>query len=55
MVRRGFKPTANSSSRGVGSGEWGVKKARGTKRVYHLQSPNDVEEFYQTVEVELAK
>jgi len=32
-----------------------VNKARETKRVYHLQSPKDVEEFYQTVEVELAK
>lgn len=32
-----------------------VNKARGTKRVYHLQSPKDVEAFYKAVEVDLAK
>lgn len=31
-----------------------VNTAKQTKRVYHLQSPRDVEEFFQTVEAEIA-
>jgi adenylate kinase family enzyme len=32
-----------------------VNKAKETKRVYHIQSPSDVEEFYQVVELELGR
>jgi adenylate kinase family enzyme len=32
-----------------------VNQAKEIKRVYHLQSPNDVKSFYQTIAMELAK
>lgn len=32
-----------------------VNKAKETKRVYHLQSPNDVKNFYQAVELTLSR
>ena len=32
-----------------------VKQAKGRKRVYHLQSPKQVQAFYQTIEQELAQ
>ncbi len=32
-----------------------VHQAKKTKRVYHLQSPSDVKNFYQTITIELGK
>jgi hypothetical protein len=32
-----------------------VQKARESKRVYHIQSPQQVKEFYRAVELELEK